>query len=130
MKLFVQKQFAPLLKDANGVMRSLSKYMDCVQPLIQLFAFLYHLRKDRHVHLIHKIHELLSDKVVNRDFKDGVHKLMVSILAALLTQSDQVIKMFPVLTGLGKIDKQGNIYYNPYNCRDGDSKADKDLQMG
>ena len=52
--------------------------------------------------MIHKIHSVLCDKLVDQQFKVGVHKFIVSILAALMTQADQVLKMFPVLTGLGK----------------------------
>ena len=98
----MQIEFAPMLKDADGVLNSMPKYMSSIQPLIQMSAFLYHLKKDRHVHIIHKIHALFCDKVIDQQFKIGVHKLIVSILAALITQADQVIRLFPVLTGLGK----------------------------
>lgn len=102
MRKFVQNKFAPLLVDPEGVLQSLPKYMASIQPLIQLSAFLYHLKKDRHVHIIHKIHSLFCDKLEDQPFKTGIHKTMVSILAALMTQPDQVIRLFPVLTGLGK----------------------------
>lgn len=102
MKQFVQNEFAPMLIDPDGVLNSMPKYMSSVQPLIQLSAFLYYLEKDRHVHLIHKIHSLFCDKLVDQPFKNGIHKLIVSILAALMTQSEQAIRLFPVLTGLGK----------------------------
>lgn len=101
MKEFVQNDFAPMLTDMNGALNSMPKYLSSIQPLIQISAFLYHLKKDRHVHVIHKIHALLCDKLVDQQFKLEVHKLIVSILAALMTQEDQVIRMFPVLTGLG-----------------------------
>lgn len=102
MKEFVQVEFAPMLVDKDQVIKSLPKYMSSIQPLIQMSAFLYHLKKDRHVHQIHKIHDLFCDKLEDLEFKKGVHKWIVSIIAALLTQADQVLKMFPVLTGLGK----------------------------
>lgn len=102
MKTFVQTEFAPMLVDVNQAILSMPKYMSSIQPLVQLSAFLYHLKKDRHVHMIHKIHSVLCDKLVDQQFKVGVHKFIVSILAALMTQADQVLKMFPVLTGLGK----------------------------
>ena len=102
MRKFVQNDFAPLLMDDDGVMKSMPKYLSSIQPLIQMSAFLYHLKKDRHVHVIHKIHSVLCDKLVEQQFKQGVHKTIVSIIAALMTQEDQVIRMFPVLTGMGK----------------------------
>ena len=102
MEVFVQNEFAPMLKDSNNGVNSMPKYMSSVQPLIQMSAFLYHIKKDRHVHIIHKMHSLFCDKLDDKQFITGVHKFIVSILAALMTQADQVIKMFPVLTGLGK----------------------------
>ena len=98
----MQDKFAPMLVDSNGVVNSMPRYMSSIQPLIQMSAFLYHLKKDRHVHIIHKIHSLFCDKLADKPFNNGIHKTIVSILAALMTQSDQVIRMFPVLTGLGK----------------------------
>lgn len=102
MKDFIQKEFVPLLVDTDGALNSMPKYMSSIQPLIQMSAFLYHLKKDRHVHLINKIHGLFCDQLTDQKFKTGVHKLIVSILAALMTQAEQGIKMFPVLTGLGE----------------------------
>ena len=102
MKEFVQVEFAPMFLDNDQAMNSLPKYMSSIQPLIQLSAFLYYIKKDRHVHHIHKIHALFCDKLEDIEFKKGVHKWIVSIIAALLTQADQVLKMFPVLTGLGE----------------------------
>lgn len=98
----MQTEFAPMLVDMDGTMSSMPTYMASIQPLIQMSAFLYHVKKDRHVHLIHKMHALFCDKMVDVSFKNGVHKLLVSILAAMMTQADHVIRMFPVLTGLGK----------------------------
>ena len=101
MKL-VQEKFVPMLKGKNGVVDSFPRYKATIQPLVQLFAFLYYLGKDRHVHLVNKIHSLFIDKSNDEKFTEGIHKLLLSILAALMTQSDQAIRMYPVLTGLGK----------------------------
>ena len=83
--------------------------MDGIKPLVQLSAFLYQLvngqklgKFDRHVYMIHKIHALFCDKIKDASFEEGIHKLILSILAALMTQSEQAIRMYPVLTGLGK----------------------------
>ena len=82
--------------------------MAVIQPLVQIIAFLYYLEKDRQVHLIHKIHALFCDKVRDVNFQEGIHKLILSIIAALMTQSEQAIRMYPVLTGLGK-NKMGEV---------------------
>ena len=124
MQEFVQKDFAPMVVDPDGAMRSMPKYMASIQPLIQMSAFLYHLKKDRHVHMIHKMHELLCDKMSDRAFKNGVHKLFVSILAALMTQEDLALRMFPILSGLGKTFYTWLVTQKvTYNCRNGDSKV-------
>ena len=102
MKHFVKKEFTQLLMDKNKVVDNLPKYMAIIQPLVQLSAYLYYLQRDKHVHLIHKIHALFCDKTNDVNFRQGIHKLVLSILAAMMTQSDQVLRMYPVLTGLGK----------------------------
>ena len=102
MKQFVKKEFTQLLMDKNKVVNNLPKYMAIIQPLVQLSAYLYYLQRDKHVHLIHKIHALFCDKTNDVNFRQGIHKLVLSILAAMMTQSDQVLRMYPVLTGLGK----------------------------
>ena len=101
MQKFVQNEFVPLLKDEKKVIDSFPKYMAVIKPLVQLSAYLYYGVKDRHVHLIHKIHALFCDKCEDISFQEGIHRLIFSILAALMTQSDQAIRMYPVLTGLG-----------------------------
>ena len=92
-----------MLKGKSKVADSFPKYQATIQPLVQLSAFLYYLGKDRHVHLIHKIHALFIDKSNDEKFIEGIHKLLLSILAALMTQADQAIRMYPVLTGLGRL---------------------------
>ena len=99
---FIRNEFVPTLKDKNKVVDSIPKYKASIQPLVQLFAFLYYIQKDRHVHLTNKMHSLFCNKLTDKSFQDGIHKLILSILAALMTQSDQAIRMYPVLTGLGK----------------------------
>ena len=99
---FVQNQFVPLLKGKNGTLDSMPKYMASIKPLVQITAFLYYINKDRHVHIIHKMHALFCEKRMDQNFQEGIHKLILSILAALMTQSDQAIRMYPVLSGLGK----------------------------
>ena len=103
MREFIRNEFVPTLKDKNKVVDSIPKYKASIQPLVQLFAFLYYIQKDRHVHLTNKMHSLFCNKLMDKSFQDGIHKLILSILAALMTQSDQAIRMYPVLTGLGKL---------------------------
>ena len=102
MHEFVQNDFVPILKDEKKIVDSLPKYQAAVQPLVQIFAFLYYLQKDRQVHLTHKIHALFIEKLNDKSFQQGIHKLIMSILAALMTQSEQAIRMYPILAGLGK----------------------------
>ena len=102
MQEFVQNDFALMLKDEGGLIDGFPSYKEIIQPIVQLSAFLYYLQKDRHVHLIHKMHALFCDKVVDITFKEGIHKLIISILAALMTQSDQAIRMYPILMALGE----------------------------
>lgn len=99
---FVQNDFALLLKDEGRLIDDFPNYRQIIKPVVQISAFLYYLQKDRHVHLIHKMHALFCDKVVDVNFKEGIHKLIVSILAALMTQSEQAIRMYPVLMALGE----------------------------
>lgn len=98
-----------MLFDKNEVMAELPKYLEGIKPLVQLSAFLYQLvngekmgKFDRHVYMIQKIHALFCDKIKDLAFQEGIHKLILSILAALMTQSDQAVRMYPMLTGLGK----------------------------
>ena len=98
----VQNDFVPLLKDKHKVVDSIPRYQAAIQPLVQMFAFLYYIEKDRQVHLAHKIHALFIEKLNDKSFQRGIHKLILSILAALMTQSDQAIRMYPILSGLGK----------------------------
>ena len=102
MKDFVQTQFVPLLKDAEGAMDDLPGYMDGIQPLVQISSLLYHLRKDRHVFVIQQMHSMFCDKLNDVSFSEGIHKLIMSVIAALMTQSDQALRMYPILSGLGK----------------------------
>ena len=99
---FVQNDFALMLKDEGRLIDGFPDYRQIIKPVVQISAFLYYLQKDRHVHLIHKMHALFCDKVVVGNFKEGIHKLIVSILAALMTQSEQAIRMYPVLMALGE----------------------------
>ena len=114
MKQFILSEFVPILKGKKKIMDSLPKYMAVIQPLVQIIAFLYYLEKDRHVHMIHKIHALFCEKVKDDNFQEGIHKLVISVIAALMTQSDQAIRMYPVLTGLGKL-KVENFHQNKFN---------------
>ena len=99
---FVQKQFVPLIKDTEGAMDSLPGYMDGIQPLVQMSSLLYHLRKDRHVYVIQEMHSMFCDKLNDTSFNEGIHKLIMSVIAALMTQSEQALRMYPILSGLGK----------------------------
>ena len=133
MQEFVQTYFVPVLKDKNKVVDSLPKYQAAVQPLVQIFAFLYYLKKDRQVHLTHKIHALFIEKLNDKSFQQGIHKLILSILAALMTQSEQAIRMYPILAGLGKqlnslIEKR--MFLIKYNYRRCYYQARQDIQVG
>ena len=102
MDRFVQNDFVPMIKGKDKVLESFPKYMASIKPLVQMFAFLYYIQKDRHVHLTNKIHAVFCDKLKDSTFQEGMHKMILSILAALMTQSEQAIRMYPVLMGLGK----------------------------
>ena len=103
MKEFVQMQFVPLIKDAENAIDNLPDYMDGIQPLVQMSSLLYHLRKDRHVFVIQEMHSMFCDKLKDTSFSEGIHKLIMSVIAALMTQSDQALRMYPILSGLGKL---------------------------
>lgn len=99
---FVQKEFVPMLKGEDSVLDSFPRYMASIKPLVQMSAFFYYIQKDRHVHLTNKIHAVFCDRLKDTAFQEGMHKMIWSILAAVMTQSDQAIRMYPVIMGLGK----------------------------
>ena len=106
MNKFVREVFTPLLTDKDDWIGSLPRYKDCIQPLVQLFGFLYSIKKDRHVEIIRKIHGLFVRTLEDEDFTEGIHKLVLSIIAALMTQPEHALRMYPVLSSLGKFLKK------------------------
>ena len=102
MKTFVNSKFRPLLADSNNLMSKFPDYKDGVQPFVQLFAFLYGRQKDRQVEAIRTLHSLFWAKLNEETFSTGIHNMVMCVLAALMTQSDQALRMYPVLTTLGK----------------------------
>ena len=102
MQKFIDEKFRPLLTDKLNVLDRLPKYKEGIQPLVQMIAFLYTNKKDHQVEALRQIHGLLVGKLDDENFQIGTHRLIMSVLAALMTQSDQALLMYPILSALGK----------------------------
>ena len=102
MKKFVNEKFRPLITDKANLLGKFPTYKDGIQPLVQLISYLFHIRKDVHAEELRHMHGLLITKLEDDNFQQGTHRLILSVIAALMTQSDQALRMYPILSALGK----------------------------